>query len=171
MASHIDPARSAVELRSMHYLRHFGQILFQSLAIYMLLASSSCVRLIICGILGHCCSKGSLFTGFCLTWVGKPRFFTHQMASHIDLPRSAVELRSMHYLRRFGPILFQSLAIYRLLASSSCVRCIFYGVLGKFCSKASLFTCFWPAQVAFDALFTAFWATPAPKPRYLQTFV
>ena len=102
MASHIDPARSAAELRSMHYLRRFGQILLQSLAIYRLLASSSCVRCIIYGVLGHFCSKGSLFTGFWLAWVRKPRLFTHQMASHTDPPRSAVELRSMRNLRRFG---------------------------------------------------------------------
>ena len=79
------------------------------------------------------------------------------MASHIDAPRSAVELRSilrsMHFLRRFGPLLLQSLAIYRLLASSCCVRYNIYGVLGHFCSKGSLFTGFWltslrPAQLA-----------------------
>ena len=35
----------------------------------------------------------------------------------------------------------------------SCGRCIIYGVLGHFCSKASLFTGFWPAPVAFDAFF------------------
>ena len=126
MASHIDPARSAVELRPMHYLRRFGPILFQSLAIYRLLASSSCVRCIIYGVLGHSCSKASLFTGFWLAWVGKPRFFAHQMASHIDPARSAVELRSMHDLRRFGQILLQSLAIYRLLASLGVQALLFY---------------------------------------------
>ena len=130
MASHIDPARSAVELRSMHNLRRFGQILLQSLAIYRLLASSGCVRCIIYGVLGHGCSKASLFTGFWLAWVRKARFFTHQMASHIDAPRSAVELRSilrsMHYLRRFGSLLLQSLAIYRLLASLGKESSVFY---------------------------------------------
>ena len=132
MASHIDPARSAVELRSMHYyLRCFGQTLLQSLAIYTLLASSSCVRCIIYGVLGHFCSKGSLFTCFWLAWVWKPRFLTHQMASHTDPPRSAVDLRSMHNLRRFGQILLQSLAIYRLLASLG-------GDTSVFCAPNSL---------------------------------
>ena len=121
--------------------------MLQSIAIYRPLASSSCVRCIIYGVLGHGCSKASLFTGFWLAWVGKPRFFAHQMASHIDPARSAAELRSMHYLRRFGQILLQSLAIYRLLASSGCVRCIIYGVLGHGCSKASLFTGFCLAWV------------------------
>ena len=105
-----------------------------------------CGRCIFYGVLGHFCSKGSLFTGFWLAWVRKARFFTHQMASHIDAPRSAVELRSilrsMHYLRRFGSLLLQRLAIYRLVASSSCGRCIIY----------------------------AFWANSAPKARYLQAF-
>ena len=110
--------------------------------IYMLLATSRCVRCIIYGVLGHFCSKASLFTGFWLAWVGKPRFFAHQIVSHIDPARSAAELRSMHYLRRFGQILLQSLAIYRLLASSCCVRCII----------------------------SAFWVTSAPKARYLQAF-
>ena len=117
MASHIDPARSAAELRSMHYLRRFEQILLARLAIYRFLASSRCVRPIIYSVVGHFCSEASLFTGFWLAWVGKPRFFAHQMAAHIDPARSAVELRSMHYLRRFGPLLLQSLAIYNLLAS------------------------------------------------------
>merc|ERR1711911_237801 len=131
----------------MHFLRRFGQILLQSLAIYRLLASSCCVRCIIYSILGHFCSKGSLFTGFWLAWVWKPGFFTHQMASHTDPPQSAVELRSMHNLRRFGQILLQSLAIYRLLASSSCGRPIIYSILVHFCSKGSLFKGFWLAWV------------------------
>ena len=112
-----------------------------------------------------CCTPGvhrnyasHYLQSFWLAWVGgKARFFTHQMASHIDAPRSAVELRailrSMHFLRRFGPLLLQSLAIYRLLASSSCARCIFYGVLGHFCSKGSLFTCFWLAWVGSPETF------------------
>ena len=74
-----------------------------------------------------CCTPGvhrnyasHYLQSFWLAWVRKARFFTHQMASHIDAPRSAVELRSilrsMHYLRRFGSLLLQRLAIYRLLA-------------------------------------------------------
>ena len=126
MPSHTGGPQTAAELRSCHYLQHSEQLQHQSLAIYRLLASSCCVRCIIYGVLGHFCSKGSLFTGFWLAWVRKARFFTHQMASHTDPPRSAVELRSMHNLRRFGQILLQSLAIYRLLASSSCARPIIY---------------------------------------------
>ena len=158
--------------------------MLQSLAIYRPLASSSCVRCIIYGVLAHFCSKGSLFTGFWLAWVRKARFFTHQMASHIDAPRSAVELRSilrsMHFLRRFGQILLQSLAIYRLLASSSCGRPIIYYVLGQVCSKASLFTGFWRAWVGKPRFFTHQMASHIDPPQsvvelrsmhYLRRFV
>ena len=110
------------------------------------------------------CSKGSLFTGFWLAWVGKPRFFTHQIASHTDPPRSAVELRSMHNLRRFGQILLQSLAIYRLLASLGGETSVFYA---PDCPYWSAPKC---RRVASDALFAAFWANSVPKPRYLQAF-
>ena len=96
---HSGGPQTAVELCSSYYLRHFGPCQLQSLVIYRLWASlggktsvfvtchlpshnggpqtvpSSCVRLANYDVLGCFSSKASLFTGFWLAWVGKPRFF------------------------------------------------------------------------------------------------
>ena len=76
---------------------------------------STCARPANYGALGCFSSKTSLFACFWLAWVGKPRFFTHQMPSHIGGPQTAVELRSTRKLRCFGLPLLQNFAIYRLL--------------------------------------------------------
>ena len=130
-----------------------------------------CARCIFYGVLGHFCSKASLFTGFWPAQVAFDALFTAFWATPAPKPR---------YLQAFGWPGWGNLGFLRtkwLLilirpeVPPSCARCIIYGVLGKFCSKASLLTCFfWLAQVAGDPLFTAFWATPAPKARYLQAF-
>ena len=86
----------------------------------------SCGRPIICSILGHFSSKASLFTCFCLGWVGEARFFTHQMPSHSGGPQTAAELRPSRKLR----------------------------CLGCFSSKTSLFACFWLAWVGKPRFFT-----------------
>ena len=80
----------------------------------------------ICCILDYFKSKVSPFTGFWLGWVGKARFFTRQMPSHSGRPQTAVELRWSHYLRHFGSLQLQSLAIYKLLARLGGKSFVFY---------------------------------------------